>query len=246
MIKRLILSLIFVFILLNLGVLADENITNSTTSVIGFDETISYNWLKIESEKEGLSIQSLSMSILALNNKQQYDIGKQVITLKERGNSDSQCWPAGACNTIDTAYALLALKSVGEDVSKGLEWLNKTLSVDSQGMNKWVIVIDSKMNGSCKIGFDTIFKDFNIENNKIKGKYTISLSDLGNINKQLPVINYDCSTLPAGSDLVVAIGYDKSENERFIIGTGKKELIGSIVIPNTCFSSKAGTGCDYD
>lgn len=241
--RGLTVFVVLAFVLMSFGVLAEDNIINTSVAT-GFNELKSYTWLHTESKKEGLSVEALSMSILALVSKPQYDLTSQVVALNTKANPDAQCWPAGACTTRDTAYALLALKSVGTDVSKGLIWLNKTLLMDSAGLKNWVVVIDSKQNGTCKVGFGDVLKPFEIKNNKIGNKYTISLSEVGVVNKPLQTINFDCSAI--SGEVVVALGYDKSQTERFIVGAGIKSATGSLTIPNGCFPMKSSGACDFD
>ncbi len=117
-------------------ILADVNNTNntsSTTEVVSSQQDpakIAKGFTCLESKVEGkcssLSIQDISLTILASPKTSVFDECLDALQAKKRTDN---CWGASGCNIKDTAMAILALEHAGEDTSKAEAWLlaqNKT------------------------------------------------------------------------------------------------------------------------
>jgi len=219
---------------------ADTSTLSTPTSTV-YNLAITLDWLDDESSKNTATVRDLSMAIIALNNHGR-SVTDQISLLKGKGNLDAYCWPSGACNPVDTAYALLALGMLKEDIVKGLDWLNKTLVKDAINMKNWHFVLDSKSDGTCNIGFGDNMKPFTITDNKVNSKYDIPLSELGTIGK-LDKLKYDCTGLGENSNLVTSLNYEDN-NIYYIVG-GSNAISDEILVPNTCFP-KASNNVDCD
>jgi len=132
-----------------------------------FSKENAVQWLKSNTENKwsslGSDIEKISFAILALeiNNE---EVSQGVSYLKSKG---SGCYPAGNCNTKDTALAALALDSVGEDISELEDYLEGNLKSSGSGSEGLIIQIITGESGSCSFSYDNekiYAKEINAEN----------------------------------------------------------------------------------
>jgi len=235
--RWLILGLI-ILLISAVFVLAQDDSTDSAS----FDDTKSYDWLKNEINNKDLDVSSLSLGILALNNKGM-DVSSAMNKLKNAEDA-THCWPKGNCRVADTALATLALYKTGNDVSNNIRWLEDEEGAlnSALSLSNWYIDIVTTAEGTCILTYgnnQTKEVETKIEDEGAR----ISLDDFLNKNKPFYNIQVDCGNLPQGT--IIVLSYVPSSTKRYKVINEESSKV-EMKVPNGCYgNSLTDSGCNY-
>ena len=138
-IKQLIIFSVLLLITPNL--VAAANTTEAFLWLLGQSNEGNYN--------DDVVITSIAM--MALDRADLDTYAEKSLTWLRSKEDDEHCWPEGNCRVKDTAFALLALKQLGEDTSEGEEWLTNAQTIALTG--KWWLQISTENTGTCKVSY---------------------------------------------------------------------------------------------
>jgi hypothetical protein len=242
----LLLSLCFV--------IADTNSTNSTISTTA---TLQQNQSKIdnaysclESKVRGkcstLSTQEISLSILAVPSS---DVLNECKTALESKKDSQNCWPSGNCNIKDTAFAILALNSVGADTSAAETWLlSKTHTPTDL---TWFLEQDSNEATKCIFSYSGSDYTVNVGDTKKISSSAGPCLSLAQSSFWLQVASncYDNQfSVSCDKQFVSTLLYKYTNSPTIYVSSDTKSAAGfgsvSLKIGAKCFSSSST--CDYE
>lgn len=224
--------------------------TEETSTGSQFDILKSVNWLK-EKSKEPLTIDEMSLAIIALNNQGDRDSVSSLITRLLELKSEEGCFPKQKCTTKDTALASLALSKTGNDISKSIEWLKSQL-VPGVKRGEWRLQIKAGGEGECEVTYplreeNTKTQKFQMKDEKLLGTSSPFFINVatelsgGLVNNIVnPKLTVDCHL----QNPIITLLY-KEGNNIYIVKNkpGKAE---NMPMPNACFTSGKGKACDYE
>lgn len=185
-----------------------------------------YGWL--EKQDTTNSIIGNSLSILALKNTG-LDVDSNWLINQQDATG---CFPKGDCNTKDTAFALLALNSLKEDITKTINWVEGAQNIINKGSWNLIIQSNENENGSCSINTDTI--------NIING---IGEKSLNLPSEEEITLNVNCSKLIGNVEISVKHVYLGYVYNYF---TTQNKVNNIIITNNGCFGQSYKTACDYE
>ncbi len=133
-----------------------------------------YLWLtqQVDGRWSTLTTDIASLALLALGYDDRLSADAKTLLLA-RENKEDWCWPSDDrtrnCRALDTAYAVLALNSLGQPVEEEIDWL---LSMQAPfrvtGIN-WLLQIDTREASNCTVKYDN--NEFTLSINEDK-KYS--------------------------------------------------------------------------
>jgi len=207
---------------------------------------LAYTWLSQKAENiSTYSSEDVSWLLLALA----YDskiasAGRDALLAKSKNNGE--CWPSPTCNVRETALAVLALKRIGEDVSKAEAWLLNQNATPTELI--WYLEIDSSEETNCTISYDDRTYNIKIGADKKLSNSAGSCLTLAKDNYWLKISSTCFSktfTVSCDKDFLVSLLYEKST--LFVSSETKRESAGGAIdtkINSICLKGIAG--CDYE
>ncbi|MFH1210600.1 MAG: hypothetical protein V1645_01665 [archaeon] len=240
--KRFLIVLLATIILLTAAANADTS---------NFSIQKSYDWLlKQQSNGSFGGTLETSASILALK-AAGYDPTTPLNYLAGQENTQP-CWPKASCRTKETAFVILAYKSMGVSTEDQISWLKSAQSAALQSGNWWLEVATTDT-GTCSIKYTKNSQDVTKTIKVNAGRFT----DCGNTTfmnlntcietnfvKNFPTIDMyiDCGDL---DNALISLIYN-SANSYYIL-TDSASQVAEITIENGCFGmGYKDPSCNYD
>ncbi len=229
-------------------------ILTTTIAVQGADGNFSiqksYDWL-LKQQNNGSfgGITETAATILALKSSG-YNPTNSIEYINAQENAQ-HCWPRTPCRTKDTAFALLAYKSMGVATDDAVTWMKNAQSSAFQSGNWWLEVTTTDT-GSCTVKYtkssQEIIKTININNGRFTDCGNTTFMNLNNcleanLLKNFPTLKLyvDCGGL---SNALISLIYN-SANSYYIL-TDSQNKVAEITVENGCFGLGYKEVCNYD
>lgn len=237
--------------------LADTNSTNSSSTTSSTTASLDLNQSKIDnaykclenktkSKCNSLSVSDMSLVILAVPSSNVLTECKDALKAKK----DSQnCWPSGACKIKDTALAVLALNSLGENTDAAQSWLLNHTRTPTDLI--WYLEQDSNEAAQCKISYSGNDYTINVADNKKIDVSAGSCLSLAQSNFWLQIssncLDRDYSIV-CDKDFISTLLYKYSDSPTIYVSSDTKSAPSvqsiDLKINAKCFSTSST--CDYE
>lgn len=241
------IGVIFVFIVLFSYCVLAENVTSS------FSVQESYDWLYAQADSTGSygSVEKTALAIMALDSVG-YDTSLSQDWLDSQ-LSTNYCYPSSSCNAYDTAFAVLALNEVQDDLNyANIESWYQDYLVSGKFDGEWCLEVVTSSTGDCVVSYELegTLKEITVP--VVAGKFTdCSDSSFLDLDKCLQSglisanpglsLDIDCSEL--GS--VVLTELYKSSSNYYLIAN-ENSAMADFVVDNGCYGKSAGAACDSE
>lgn len=221
-----------------------------------FNLQLGYTWLIGQSDQGSYNndIQSAVLASLALKNAGAVLEAEQALEWIKSKEDPEGCFPTGACNVKDTAFAYLLYYTYNEDTSNIDSWMKSSVSTALSGGNWWLQIATSSA-GTCGISYE---KNSELKENTIsvdQGKFPECSSsgpdtfyDLNkclepNLLTNMPFLEFDIDCSELGSAVISAVF--QSQNTYYLLDEASTTT-ATIAINNGCFGQKAKGSCDIE
>ncbi len=221
-------------------------------SAAAFDANSAYAWLRSRSVNGGYNnnVIDTSAAILALG-VQQFPVTEEVVYLDSQKNQ-AGCWPGASCRVKDTAFAVLALKSVGADVSDAESWLYEASSAVALD-GSWLLQVKTQDSGTCTLKYrkrgsqtETI-RSIAVEAGRFPGCNNRTWLDIGGcvdstaLNTPSLLLDVEC---PGLGQAIISLVF-RSGQQYHVIKT-IPSTTGAITVPNACFGLGYRSACNFE
>lgn len=208
-------------------------------------------WLVNKSvDNFGGDMETASLSALALSFGNKDVVAQQgFVTILDRKDPQG-CWPKGNCKVKDTAFGLLVLNNVGQNVGTTVDWMEKAQTPASIN-GRWLIQIESDSDGQCKIAYNDNLqeKQITLKDKRIVECGNSFFVDIDSCIQKDIIKNsiseefrVDCSNMQ--SSVIISLIH-KINNEYYLIEDVNSNL-ANLKVNNACFGeSQNSNRCDY-
>lgn len=216
----------------------------SLTIVSAFSKDDGLKWLNQNIDWTNANLKEASLAFLALKTNN-YNVDKGLTILVQRQDNNN-CYPRGNCNTIETAFAALALSSTNQDVSKLLDWLESSLT--KAQTTGWYIQINTQKDGSCTINYEEGSANVIVNTTYKIQPYNVDWVSVennlkANLDKPIEQINVNCNKI---NDPSMIISLIRIVNNEFTIVQQESGNNINLVINNACYPRFIGGSCDEE